>query len=161
MIYREGGRRYIPIKFSVRNRDLASTVQDLQQQLTDRLSFPTGYSTPGRRVRFAAQRAAASRAHHPIRPGQLLVLLYLQFPRWRDAFIVLATCLSRHRWNLRASDHPHFLQHLRGGWLYFTHWSRHAGRRRLPVGSSSHAQRESIDGIGVESTAASTKSAPC
>ena len=30
MIYHEGGRRYIPIKFSVRGRDLASAIQDLQ-----------------------------------------------------------------------------------------------------------------------------------
>ena len=30
MVYRENGRRYIPIKFSVRGRDLASTIQEAQ-----------------------------------------------------------------------------------------------------------------------------------
>ena len=32
MIYREGGRRYIPIKFSVRGRDLQSTIEELQER---------------------------------------------------------------------------------------------------------------------------------
>ena len=44
MIYHEGGRRYIPIKFSVRGRDLASAIQDLQGQLTEKVKLPTGYN---------------------------------------------------------------------------------------------------------------------
>ena len=32
MIYRENGRRYIPIKFSVRGRDLAGTIDDVQRK---------------------------------------------------------------------------------------------------------------------------------
>ena len=32
MIYREGGRRYIPIKFSVRGRDLQSTIEELKRR---------------------------------------------------------------------------------------------------------------------------------
>ncbi len=37
-------RRYIPIKFSVRGRDLASAIQDLQGQLSDKVKLPTGYN---------------------------------------------------------------------------------------------------------------------
>ncbi|HZD51164.1 MAG TPA: efflux RND transporter permease subunit, partial [Silvibacterium sp.] len=44
MIYHEGGRRYIPIKFSVRGRDLASAIQDLQGQLTQKVKLPSGYN---------------------------------------------------------------------------------------------------------------------
>ena len=36
MIYHENGRRYIPIKFSVRGRDLAGTIQDVQSRLADK-----------------------------------------------------------------------------------------------------------------------------
>jgi heavy metal efflux system protein len=43
MIYREGGRRYIPIKFSVRGRDLSSTVQDAQARIARSIHLPEGY----------------------------------------------------------------------------------------------------------------------
>ena len=33
LIYREDGRRYAPVKFSVRGRDLASTIAEAQQQI--------------------------------------------------------------------------------------------------------------------------------
>jgi len=43
MIYRENGRRYIPIKFSVRGRDLAGTMSDVQQRLARTVRLPEGY----------------------------------------------------------------------------------------------------------------------
>ena len=43
MIYREGGRRYIPIKFSVRGRDLAGAVRDAQAQIAASIEMPPGY----------------------------------------------------------------------------------------------------------------------
>src|SRR6202034_226368 len=46
MLYHEGGRRYIPIKFSVRGRDLASAILDLQDRMTDQVKLPSGYEYP-------------------------------------------------------------------------------------------------------------------
>ena len=43
MIYRENGRRYIPLKFSVRGRDLAGTIADVQQRLQQSVLLPSGY----------------------------------------------------------------------------------------------------------------------
>ena len=43
MIYREAGRRYIPIKFSVRGRDLSSTMQDVQSRIARSIHLPEGY----------------------------------------------------------------------------------------------------------------------
>ena len=43
MIYRENGQRYIPIKFSVRGRDLATTMQDAEARLRARIHLPAGY----------------------------------------------------------------------------------------------------------------------
>ena len=40
VIYREDGRRYSPVKFSVRGRDLASTIQDAQAQLGAKVPLP-------------------------------------------------------------------------------------------------------------------------
>ena len=43
MIYRENGRRYIPVKFSVRGRDLASTIGDAQTRIRAKVRLPQGY----------------------------------------------------------------------------------------------------------------------
>ena len=42
-IYREQGQRYIPIKFSVRDRDLGSAVLEAQQNLSQQVQLPGGY----------------------------------------------------------------------------------------------------------------------
>lgn len=41
-IYREGQQRYIPIKFSVRDRDLGSAIKDAQARIAE-LDLPPGY----------------------------------------------------------------------------------------------------------------------
>lgn len=43
IIYRENNERYIPIKFSVRDRDLASTVQEAQAKLAAEVRLPERY----------------------------------------------------------------------------------------------------------------------
>ena len=42
-IYREGQQRYIPIKFSVRGRDLGSAVLEAQQKIAKGIVLPSGY----------------------------------------------------------------------------------------------------------------------
>ncbi|MDB5400838.1 MAG: CusA/CzcA family heavy metal efflux transporter, partial [Rhodopila sp.] len=42
-IYREGQERYIPIKFSVRGRDLGTTVLDAQKKVEEAVAIPGGY----------------------------------------------------------------------------------------------------------------------
>ncbi len=92
MIYHEGGRRYIPIKFSVRGRDLASTMQDLKQQLSDKVKLPSGYNYTWAGEFDSLQKEQRRLAYIiPVSLGVILVLLYIQFRTWRDAFIVLAT----------------------------------------------------------------------
>jgi cobalt-zinc-cadmium resistance protein CzcA len=44
-IYREGQERYIPIKFSVRGRDLGSTVLEAQRKVAEDVLIPGGYHT--------------------------------------------------------------------------------------------------------------------
>jgi heavy metal efflux system protein len=92
MIYHEGGRRYIPIKFSVRGRDLASAIQDLQQQLGAKVKLPVGYdySWAGE---FDSLRKEQKRLALiiPISVLIILVLLYIQFRSWKNAFIIVGT----------------------------------------------------------------------
>ena len=42
-IYREQQERYIPIKFSVRGRDLGSAVLEAQQKVAEQVPLPGGY----------------------------------------------------------------------------------------------------------------------
>ena len=92
MIFREGGRRYIPIKFSVRGRDLAATIVDVQNQIHAKISLPQGY-TYAWAGEFDALRKEQQRLAIiiPISLTAIFLLLYLQFQRWGDALIVLAT----------------------------------------------------------------------
>ncbi len=92
MIYREGGRRYIPIKFSVRGRDLSATIVDLQNQMARKVKLPQGYSYSWAgefdSLRKEQQRLAII---IPISLTVIFLLLYLQFQSWTDAMIILAT----------------------------------------------------------------------
>jgi heavy metal efflux system protein len=92
MIYRENGRRYIPIKFSVRGRDLATTIQDLQHQLTEKVKLPSGYNYTWA-GEFDSLRKEQRRLAFviPISLVAILILLYIQFRTWKDALIVLGT----------------------------------------------------------------------
>ncbi len=91
-IYREAGRRYIPIKFSVRGRDLAATITDLQAQLTQKITLPTGY-TYAWAGEFDSLKKEQKRLAViiPISLLAVLILLYTQFNTWLDALIVLGT----------------------------------------------------------------------
>jgi cobalt-zinc-cadmium resistance protein CzcA len=43
-IYREGNRRYVAVKYSVRGRDLGSTVEDAMAKVEKQVKLPQGYS---------------------------------------------------------------------------------------------------------------------
>ncbi len=91
MIYRENGRRYIPIKFSVRGRDLAGTMLDLQRRLERGVRLPEGYH-----YEFSGEYASLRKEQQrlaiviPISLAIILVLLLTAFDSFKDALIVLA-----------------------------------------------------------------------
>jgi cobalt-zinc-cadmium resistance protein CzcA len=91
MVYRENGRRYIPIKFSVRGRDLAGTIQEVQSKLDRMIRLPEGYHYEWAgeydSLRKEQQRLAII---IPITLGMILALLYVSFNSMRDAFAVLS-----------------------------------------------------------------------
>jgi cobalt-zinc-cadmium resistance protein CzcA len=92
IIYRENNERYIPIKFSVRGRDLASTVREAQSRLAEQVKLPERY-----RIEWAGQydqlRAEQKRLGIvvPITLVLILFLLYVVFSSFRDALLVLTT----------------------------------------------------------------------
>ncbi len=90
-IYHESSSRYIPIKFSVRGRDLGSTVAEAQQRIAENVKLPTGY-----RIIWAGEfedlEAAQARLAVvvPISLLLILVLLYGLFNSLRDSLLALA-----------------------------------------------------------------------
>jgi len=92
IIYREGNERYIPIKFSVRGRDLESTVREAQARIQERVSLPERY-----RIEWHGEYDQLQDEKHrlaTIVPLSLLVILflvYLAVNSFLDAVLVLFT----------------------------------------------------------------------
>jgi cobalt-zinc-cadmium resistance protein CzcA len=90
MIYRENGRRYIPVKFSVRGRDLSSTIQEMQRRLSQQIHLPEGYH-----YEWAGEYDSLRKEQRRLEivlPLTLLVILGLLFTAFnslRDALLVL------------------------------------------------------------------------
>jgi len=89
-IYRESTQRYIPIKFSVRDRDLGGAVAEAQERIKENIKLPTGY-----RIIWAGEFEDLQNAQRrlaiivPIALGMILVLLYGLFNSLRDSLLVL------------------------------------------------------------------------
>jgi len=90
-IYRERSQRYIPIKFSVRGRDLGSTVEEAQERVAKAVNLPNGYRLVWA-GEFDSLQAAKQRlvVVVPITLLLILVLLYGLFNSLRDSLLSVA-----------------------------------------------------------------------
>jgi cobalt-zinc-cadmium resistance protein CzcA len=90
-IYRERSQRYIPIKFSVRGRDLGSTVAEAQERVARVIKLPNGYQ-----ILWAGEFDDLQNAKQrliivvPITLLLILVLLYGLFNSLRDSLLAVA-----------------------------------------------------------------------
>jgi cobalt-zinc-cadmium resistance protein CzcA len=90
-IYREQTQRYIPIKFSVRGRDLGGTVAEAQQAVAAKVDLPPGY-----RLEWVGEFGNLQEAIErlklvvPIGIGLIMCLLYLNFSSLIDTALVAA-----------------------------------------------------------------------
>ncbi len=90
MVYREDGRRYVPVKFSVRGRDLKSTIDEAQRKIREQVKLPYGT-----RLVWAGEinelKDAEGRLGFIIPLTLLLVtaLTYASVKSWVDTVIVL------------------------------------------------------------------------
>jgi heavy metal efflux system protein len=92
IIYRENNERYIPIKFSVRGRDLESTVREASAKIHERVKLPQRYRLEwhGEYDQLQDEKARLAK----IIPVSLLIILflvYLTVNSVRDAALVLLT----------------------------------------------------------------------
>ncbi|MGL5166957.1 MAG: efflux RND transporter permease subunit [Afipia sp.] len=90
-IYREQQERYIPIKFSVRGRDLGSTVLEAQRKVAEQVQLPPGYHLEWvgefGNLQDAIQRL---KIIVPITIGLIALLLYLNFSSVTDTLLSLS-----------------------------------------------------------------------
>jgi cobalt-zinc-cadmium resistance protein CzcA len=89
-IYRESNQRYIPVKFSVRGRDLEGTVADAQAEIARKVSLPQGY-----RIEWAGEFGELQKAKRrlaiivPVSLLLILMLLYGLFNSFHDSLLTL------------------------------------------------------------------------
>jgi cobalt-zinc-cadmium resistance protein CzcA len=92
MIYRENNSRYIAIKYSVRGRDLGSTVRDAIRAVGQKVTLPTGYT-----LQWAGEYASQQRANArlalivPITVLLIILLLYTAFDSFNWSLLIMAT----------------------------------------------------------------------
>jgi cobalt-zinc-cadmium resistance protein CzcA len=89
-IFRERNQRFVPLKFSVRGRDLASTVAEAQERVTKNVKLPSGY-----RIEWAGEfdwlQLAKKRLAIivPITLVLIVALLYVLFNSLRESLMAL------------------------------------------------------------------------
>jgi cobalt-zinc-cadmium resistance protein CzcA len=90
-IGREGGQRYVAIKYSVRDRDLGTTVEEAEAKVTKQVKLPVGY-----RLDWAGEYESQKRSSRrlmivcPITVLLIFMILYGMFSSFKWALLVLA-----------------------------------------------------------------------
>jgi heavy metal efflux system protein len=93
-IYREGGQRYIAIKYSVRGRDLGSTVKEAIDKVTRNVTLPAGYH-----LEWAGEFASQQRADRrmaivvPITVLAIFLILYTMFRSFKWAILIMVSVI--------------------------------------------------------------------
>jgi heavy metal efflux system protein len=89
-IYREAGQRYVAIKYSVRDRDLGSTVEEAIKKVTQQVKLPPGYKTDWA-GEYESQKRSSRRLMLvlPVTILLIFLLLYIMFHSGKWATLIL------------------------------------------------------------------------
>jgi cobalt-zinc-cadmium resistance protein CzcA len=93
-INREGGQRYIAIKYSVRGRDLGSTVEEAIAKVNRNVALPAGYH-----LEWAGEYESQKRADKrmaivvPITVLAIFMILYTMFRSYKWALLILVSVI--------------------------------------------------------------------
>src|SRR5262249_43963650 len=89
-IYREANSRYVAVKFSVRGKDLDSTVKEAIRKVSTSIKLPIGYT-----VDWAGEYESAKRAQRrllivlPLTILLIYIILYTMFKSMKWALLIL------------------------------------------------------------------------
>ena len=90
-IYREGNQRYVAIKYSVRGRDLGSTVEEAIRKVNAQVQLPRGYHIDWEGEYESAKRAQARLfLIVPLTILVIFLILYTMFRSFKWALLILA-----------------------------------------------------------------------
>ena len=90
-IYREGQERYLPIKFSVRDRDLGSAIQEAQRKVAEQVTLP-----PGSRLEWVGEfgnlqdAIARLKVVVPLSLALIALLLWINFGSVPDTLLTMS-----------------------------------------------------------------------
>ncbi|MEO6573410.1 MAG: efflux RND transporter permease subunit, partial [Polyangiaceae bacterium] len=92
VVYREDGRRYVPVKFSVRGRDLTSTIGDAQKRIADKVHLPyDSHLEWGGEFNELNEAMGRLKIVIPITLLLITFLVYTAVKTWMDTAIVLVS----------------------------------------------------------------------
>src|SRR5262249_47153981 len=90
-IYREGNRRYVAIKYSVRGRDLGSTVEEAIEKVARQVKLPVDYTIDWAGEYESQKRSEARlRVIVPLTVLLIFIILYTMFKSFKWALLILA-----------------------------------------------------------------------
>jgi heavy metal efflux system protein len=89
-VYRDNNSRYIPVKFSVRGRDLGSTIKDAQDKVAKAVNLPEGYSLTWN-GEFENQQRASNTLNNvvPICLLAIFLILFMTFGNVKDSILTI------------------------------------------------------------------------
>jgi len=110
-IYREANSRYVAIKYSVRDRDLGSTVEEAMKKVKEEVKLPTGYT-----IDWAGEYENQKRSERrlllvlPVTILVIFVILYTMFKSMKWALLILTNVAMARLGGLLALfvTHTHF-----------------------------------------------------
>ena len=89
-VYRDNNSRYIPVKFSVRGRDLGSTIKEAQQKVEAAVNLPYGYSMTWNGEFENQQRASKTLSDVvPICLLAIFLILFITFGNVKDSILTI------------------------------------------------------------------------
>jgi len=89
-VYRDNNSRYIPVKFSIRGRDLGSTIAEAQKQVASVVKLPEGYRMTWNGEFENQQRATLTLSRVvPVCLLAIFLILFITFGNVKDAFLTI------------------------------------------------------------------------
>jgi heavy metal efflux system protein len=91
-IYREANSRYVAVKYSVRGRDLGSTVEEVIKRVNNSVKLPTGYT-----IDWAGEYESQKRSQRrlflvlPLTILLIYIIIYMMFKSIKWALLILTT----------------------------------------------------------------------
>ncbi len=152
-IYREGNQRYVAMKYSVRGRDLGSTVEEAIAKVNKQVQLPRGYRIDWEGEYESEKRAAARLSLIvPLTVLIIFVILYTMFQSVKWALLIIVNVMMTPLGGMLAllGTHTHFSVSSGIGFLALFGVSVQTGVIMLEYINQRRARGHSIEEAAVE-----------